>query len=121
VRLEAFLRYLADEPGWADLEAVGVLSRAVSGDTPLHAALWADDDEAAQALVEAGADVNMPGEEGYSPLHVAVAQGNVTMARYLATRGASWDSPNEFGLTARQNALASEDAAVRGLVMSLGE
>ena len=42
------------------------------------------------------------------------------MASHLAKHGASWDTANEFGVSARDNALASDDPAVRGLVESLG-
>ena len=59
------------------------LSRAGSGDTPLHAAIWAGDDEAARQLIDAGADVNAAGEDGYTPIHAALAQSNVALARRL--------------------------------------
>jgi ankyrin repeat protein len=114
MNLEEFLAYLAEEPGWSG-GPVGVHSRATCGDTPLHDALWARDDEAARALVEAGADVTAAGEERYTPLHIAVAHANVEMARELARRGASWDAVSDFGTTPADAARRSDDAAIRAL------
>jgi ankyrin repeat protein len=115
VRLDEFLAYLAEEPGWVDVGRVGITSRDSSGDSPLHAALWAGDDEAARALVDAGADVNAPGEMSETPLHVAVAQGNTAMARHLLDHGADWDTVSELGFSARQRALSAKDVELRKL------
>jgi len=115
MNLAEFLAYLEKEPGWQGRGAVTVSSRSTSGDTPLHVAMWAQDDQAARALLEAGADVNAPGEDGYTPLHVAVAQNDVALARELVARGALWDKVNEFGSSSRGNALASESPELRAL------
>jgi uncharacterized protein len=115
VNLSEFLSYLADEPGWMNAGQVGVMTRDASGDTPLHAALWAGDDEAAQALMEAGADVNARGDLSETPLHVAVATKNATLARHLLERGAAWDAVSELGYSPRQRALSSEDDELRSL------
>jgi len=121
MNLDEFLAYLADEPDWLDVERVDIMTRGVSGDTPLHAALWAGDDQAARSLVGAGADVNAGGEEGYTPLHVAVAQKNARMIDYLASRGASWDTVSELGSSPRETALASDDLGVRARVKGTRE
>lgn len=118
MNLTEFLRYLADEPDWEGRGPLGVTTRSVNGDTPLHAALWAYDDEAAIALVDAGADVHAKGEEGYTPLHVAVSQNNVALAHALVVRGASWDAVSELGSTPRENALASNSAELKALAQS---
>jgi ankyrin repeat protein len=115
MNLADFLAYLEDEPGWDGRGPVTVSSRSISGDTALHVAIWAQDDQAARALLEAGADVNAPGEDGYTPLHVAVAQNNVAIARDLVARGASWDTINEFGSSSRRNALASNSQELKAL------
>lgn len=115
MNLAAFLKYLEDELDWEGRGPVGVTTRGMSGDTPLHAALWARDDEAAQALLGADADVSAKGEEGYTPLHVAVAQSNVTLARDLLKRGASWDMVSELGSSPREKALTAENAELRAL------
>jgi len=115
VRLDELLASLADEPGWMNAGPVGFMTRDSSGDSPLHAALWPGDDEAAKALVDAGADVNAPGEMSETPLHVAVAQGNAAMARHLVGHGADWDTVSELGYSARQRALSAKDVELRNL------
>ena len=74
MNLDEFLHHLAAMPEWRDHGRVTPASRAANGDTPLHAAIWAGDDEAARALIDAGADVNAMGEDGYTPFHAAIAQ-----------------------------------------------
>ena len=83
MNLHDFLTHLSSEPAWLHAGAVTPLTRASNGDTPLHAAIWARDDEAARQLIDAGADVNAAGEDGYTPIHAALAQSNVALARRL--------------------------------------
>ena len=115
MKLAQFLEGLSDEPDWTHVEEVDVMTRGASGDSPLHAALWAGDDEAARELVDAGADVNAPGEESYTPLHVAVAKSNASMVRLLVERGASWHSRSELGSTPMEDARRSENPDIRAL------
>jgi orotate phosphoribosyltransferase len=116
VNLQDFLTHLSGQPGWAEAGQVTPLSRAGSGDTPLHAAIWAGDDEAARQLIAAGADVNAAGEDGYTPIHAALAQSNVALARRLTACGASWEAANAFACTVRDAARRSDDPAVRALL-----
>jgi orotate phosphoribosyltransferase len=116
MNLHDFLTHLSGEPAWVHVGAVTPLTRASNGDTPLHAAIWARDDEAARQLIDAGADVNAPGEDGYTPIHAALAQSNVPLARRLTARGASWDAVNKFACTVRDAARRSDDPAVRALL-----
>jgi orotate phosphoribosyltransferase len=113
--LQEFLTHLAAEPDWSHAGPVTPRTRALNGDTPLHAAIWAGDDEAARALIDAGADVNAAGEDGYTPLHAAIAQVNVRLARRLTDRGASWDAVNAFNCSVREAARRSGEAAIRTL------
>jgi len=113
--LQEFLTHLAAEPDWSHAGPVTPLTRAVNGDTPLHAAIWAGDDEAARALIDAGADVNAAGEDGYTPMHAVIAQVNVRLARRLTDRGASWDAVNAFNCSVREAARRSDEAAIRTL------
>jgi orotate phosphoribosyltransferase len=110
-----FLKHLGTQPEWHGKGPVTAGSRARNGDTPLHAAIWADDHEAARALIEAGADVNAPGEDAYTPLHAAIAQRNAALARRLTDRGASWDAVNAFACSVREAARRSDDPAVHAL------
>src|SRR6185503_1170357 len=115
MELYEFLRHLGSRPEWRQNGAVTPVSRSGTGDTPLHAAIYASDDEAARALIDAGADVNAAGEDAYTPLHAAIAQGNTALARRLTDRGASWDAVNAFRCSVREAARRSDDAAIRTL------
>jgi ankyrin repeat protein len=115
VNLAAFLAHLADEPGWMDAERVDIMTRDTSGDTPLHAALWMGDDEAARALVDAGADVTALGDMSETPLHVTVAQGNAAIAKHLLAHGASWDVVSELGFSPRERARRSDNTELLAL------
>ena len=116
MNLRDFLAHLSSEPAWLHAGAVTPLTRATNGDTPLHAAIWARDDEAARQLIDAGADVNAPGEDGYTPIHAALAQSNVPLARRLTACGASWEAVNKFACSVRDAARRSDDPAVRALL-----
>ena len=75
MNLPTFLAQLAERPDWSKAGPITPSTRAANGDTPLHAAIWAADDEAARALIDAGADIDRhAGEDGYTPLHAAIAQ-----------------------------------------------
>jgi uncharacterized protein len=114
--LTEFLERLAEEPDWVDRGPVRIHSRSATGDTPLHVAVWWGDDEAARALVDAGADMNARGEEGCAPLHVALEKDNPAIARYLVSRGASWDVVDNFGKAPRYDAKASANREIRELL-----
>jgi orotate phosphoribosyltransferase len=116
MKLQQFLAHLAREPDWSQRGPISAAARAGNGDTPLHAAIWAADDEAARELIEAGADVNAVGEDGYTPIHAAIARSNVALARRLTERGASWDAVNAFACSVRDAARRSDDPEVRALL-----
>jgi orotate phosphoribosyltransferase len=116
VKLQGFLAHLSRQPEWSQSGAVTPLTRSSTGETPLHAAIWSGEDEAARALIEAGADVNAKGEDDYTPLHAAIAQANVPLARRLTERGASWDAVNAFACSVRDAARRSDVADVRALL-----
>jgi hypothetical protein len=62
-------------------------------ETPLHWAASSDDAEVAEALIDAGADVNGPKGSIGSPIENAVGYGCWHVARLLAARGAIIDAP----------------------------
>lgn len=61
---------------------------ASDGDNALHYVVRLRDRSAAEALIDAGIDVNKAGDLGYTPFHVACMQGDLEMIRLLAARGA---------------------------------
>jgi orotate phosphoribosyltransferase len=113
--LDQFLSELATRPDWSHLGTVTVAARGLTGDTPLHTAIWENQIDAARLLIDAGADVNAPGEDGYTPLHAAIAQADVALARRLTERGASWDAVNKFECSVRDAARRSDDPGVKAL------
>jgi len=86
----------------ADLgkKSVELNSRSADDDTPLHIVLWRDDSYAAEALIDAGADVDAVGDMGETPLHVAIRRENARVTRALLQAGAGVEIRSEFGQTA---------------------
>lgn len=115
MRLDEFFADLATRAEWSHLTTITAHARGSHGDTPLHAAIYADDNEAAQLLIAAGADVNAVGEDAYTPLHAAIVQTNVALAKKLTERGASWDAVNKFECSVREAARRSDDPGVKAL------
>ena len=76
-------------------------------ETPLHYAASSDDAEVAEALIEAGADLNTPDGSIGTPLANAVGYGCWQVARLLVARGAT--------------VAAAWEAAALGLLDRLGE
>ncbi len=60
-------------------------------ETPLHYAASSDDADVAEALIDAGADIEVPGGSIGTPLDNAVGYGCWDVARLLVTRGARVD------------------------------
>jgi uncharacterized protein len=57
-------------------------------EAPLHWAASSDDEEVAEALIDAGADITMPGGSIGTPLANAIGYGCWAVARLLVARGA---------------------------------
>jgi hypothetical protein len=62
-------------------------------ETPLHYAASSDDVDVAEALIEGGADIEVPDGSIGTPLDNAVGYGCWQVARLLVTRGATVDKP----------------------------
>jgi uncharacterized protein len=60
-------------------------------ETPLHYAASSDDVDVAEALIEGGADIEVPGGSIGTPLDNAIGYGCWHVARLLTARGASVD------------------------------
>lgn len=76
---------------------VGLDSRDVDGDTPLHVMLWRDNTYAALAFIKAGADVNAAGDMSETPLHIAVKKRNGSAIEAMLQAGANTTIVSEFG------------------------
>jgi uncharacterized protein len=64
---------------------------------PLHSAVAGPSFEAVKLLVEAGAPLNEPQQEGWRPLHEAANRGDLELAKYLLAHGADPKVQNDAG------------------------
>jgi uncharacterized protein len=81
-------------------------------ETPLHWAASSDDAHVAAALIDAGADLEVPGGSIGTPLANAVGYGCWEVARLLVARGARVDEPWQaaaLGLLDRLEQLLGDD------------
>jgi ankyrin repeat protein len=67
--------------------------------------LSSDSQQAIEALIEAGADVNHVSKNGYTPLHIAATHADDGMVRFLLERGANVNAVNLNGSTPLANAI----------------
>ena len=74
-------------------------------DTPLHLAVrWIEDPAVIQALVDAGADVDVKNADGDTPLHLAVRWiEDPAVIQALVDAGADVDVKNDYGDTPLQS------------------
>lgn len=98
-----------------DNPAIDVYTKNSDGDTALHiVALWGDV-EALEALLDAGARIDEPGDMGCTPLYNAVAEGHEEAVETLLSRGANPDAINELGTTPRLRAMRSLSEKLQNL------
>lgn len=98
--LEAVLAEVrrANLPTFIDVPIDGPHVRGTSfGTTLLHVvAVWGDVN-AARVLLDAGVEIDLPGEHGYTALLEAVEQGHVDVVRLLLERGADPYRKSQMG------------------------
>ncbi|GAA5957213.1 hypothetical protein JCM21900_004690 [Sporobolomyces salmonicolor] len=82
------------------------------GMTPLHTVAMQGQLEAAQILLDHGADLNAPDLNGNSPLHYALSWGKLPVVKLLVELDCQTDSKNNQGFTAAEYAysFAAADA-----------
>ena len=88
--------------------------------TELHTAAFCGDSEAAQELIDNGADVNANGVGGETPLFKAVRQRHTEIAQLLIDNGANVDGKNNWGTTPLQQAALNGDTEIVNLLISNG-
>jgi ankyrin repeat protein len=79
---------------------VGVSTRGLFGNTPLHVAAIRGDVDIITSLLAAGATIDARGEQGDTPLHDATSQGHAKAVELLLVSGADPSIENEMGHTA---------------------
>lgn len=75
-------------------------ARSQKGFTPLHwATAWSTTPAVVKALLDAGAELNVRGENGLIPLHMAAVSKNPAVVTALLEAGANLNAQNEEKLT----------------------
>ena len=77
------------------------------GPTALATSCMFGKQEAAEVLIQLGANLDLADSEGMTPLHFAVLGGNLSIVQLLLRSGASTNLANEFGDTAADLAMGS--------------
>lgn len=87
--LKQILKEVESVPDYAGHTVTSVHHKNGWGDMPLHiVSVWGDC-EAITTLIEAGADINAPGETGFTPLHCAAMHNHADAVRLLLSLGAA--------------------------------
>ncbi|RYD30528.1 MAG: ankyrin repeat domain-containing protein [Verrucomicrobiaceae bacterium] len=95
-RLIEYLWKMEDQPGFGNLAPVTVFSVSFLGDTPLHVAVRRGDIEIVAEMLEAGADIDAIGQDGFSALHFAVMFDDVPIVLLLLENGASISTMSDW-------------------------
>jgi ankyrin repeat protein len=88
--------------------------------TPLHCASAFGQLEAAEALLESGADVHAKNKFGWTPLLGASAHGETAVARLLISKGADVNATENNGLSALTVACGNKHVDMMQLLLEAG-
>jgi len=90
--------YLKQQVG-DDEEKLKQLSKQMSNRTPVHMAVARDNIEMVQLLLDNGADITLPDENGWwnTPLAEAISRKNIDMVQLLLDNGATINIQNKHG------------------------
>ena len=102
--LQAYLSNMEDHPDFVGITPLTVHSANSLGDTPLHVAVRRGDFGIVCDMLEAGAEIDKRGEEGFTPLHYAIMYDSVAMVRLLLDRGARVETVSGWGETPLESA-----------------
>lgn len=94
-QLKSIFEKLHRTADFADVDFSDVNACSIDGDNALHCIVRWNDLASAQALIDAGIDVNKAGDLGYTPLHVACMGGKKAMVQFLIDNGADLFALNE--------------------------
>lgn len=90
------------------------------GDTLFMRAVWSGNDQMAEWLMELGADIHTPDEQGHTPLMVAIHRCSADLVQKLLENGADPEAKDNKGRTAMHHAAQSEHADLYTLVEDCG-
>jgi ankyrin repeat protein len=95
-------------------------SMAATADTPLADAAEKKDTVRVRALIEQGADVNLPQADGMTALHWAVHHDDAQTARRLVAAKADVKAANRYGVTSLSLACTNGNTAIVELLLKAG-
>lgn len=88
--------------------------------TPLISASYGGHVDIINLLLDAGADIEKKGNDGYSPLFIAASKGYYEAVKILCSRGADVHSQNMFNKTPLMGAIAKGDLEIVHFLLSQG-
>lgn len=114
--INELLKRVSDTVEFGDIEGVGVNTKGMFQNTPMHVVITWRDPNALMLLIEHGADVNASGERGFTPLHHAIMMRNASAVNALLTNGANPSLKNEESEDAFDLAKKVNDAEINDLL-----
>ncbi len=103
--------YLVDQGANVNLAATNPMKVA-----PLHAAVAARQPAIVRVLIQAGADVNQPQQNGWRPLHAAAQNGDEESVKLLLEHGADRQARADNNQTPSDLAMLKGNAAIVALL-----
>jgi uncharacterized protein len=104
-------------PDFYGVNLIDIDSRTAYGDQIIHMACVAGNIEDVGLLIDAGADLNSIGENGFTPLHYAVEQNNIELTRWLLKLPKiNKNAQNSEGYTPRDLADLLDHAEIKELL-----
>ncbi len=100
--------------------AAPCLAASSAADQSLLDAARQGDIEAVRSMINDGADVNLPADDGTTALIWSAHRNEMQMAELLITAGADVNRANDYGATALYEAAGYADAALIDMLLSVG-
>jgi cytohesin len=82
------------------IELTDINARDKDGNSPLHLAYWKNKDDIFKALIEKGANVNVPGKGNQPVLQQAAMRGDMETVKQLLEKGADVNALDDFDTSA---------------------